>query len=692
MRYIKLILLINLMELIIGIDFGTSNTIITYFENNKANILMDGVYKNIPTKIGINNENIYCGNYIPINAKIINNFKTLIGTENFNLIPFQNKLFGENELLIIFFTHLKNLILNKFPNITNLKTIITTPSNFNDKQREIIKNNFILSGFNILRIINEPSAAALSYGLNKYNINEEKILVLDLGAGTFDITILLKDNGFFEVESSIGLNDLGGNDFTNLIYNYVLKNNPNINWYACNKCKEKLSYLDEYEIKNYGIITKNQFEKLSNNLINKIEELLIDIKNKNNDIQYIILVGNSSKIPFIQKLVLNIFNIKPLIHPNLDTIVSEGACLYGAIIENVYQSEEKILLIDVLPLSLGVETIDGNFSIIIPKNTPLPIKRNHKYTIDTPGENSVMIKIYQGERKIANKNILIGEFLFDKVSIDTKPIIDICIKVDLNGIINIIITDKKTGIDKNILIKNINKLNDEEIENIINLANINNLLDENEMIRNNRLYQLNTKIENIMNNININELIIPIMKEKLLNNLIEFENKIENSNNTELLNIIKEIDDNFSNFLQDITINNDDKDDDFDKYILIELKEDLFNRINLLINKNPQWTEDLEPILEELKINNLSIDYLQNKLEIIKELEDNDDINYKEQFKNLCLFIKKEIEENNIELNNDKLNELNTLINNNLLLLEKDDDIDWNYELNNFNEYCFNII
>ena len=692
-------------DIILGIDFGSTNTVITYFSNNKSNILMDGVFKSIKTKIGIKEvvkegvkEVIYtCGNYLSLNNdKIIHNFKTKIGSENLD------------DILLIFFDHLKKLVLNKFPN-HNLKSVITVPSNFNDIQREIIKKNFISIGFNVIRIINEPSAAALSYGLTLTCDEEEKILVIDLGGGTLDITLLLKDNGFFEVEYSIGLNDLGGNDFTKVIYDFILKQYSDFSedklnqlWYNCQNAKEKLSWVDNYEIKilNYNNnnndlifnLNINKFYNLCNTLIEKFENILIDINNKFTDIKYIIMVGNSSKMPLIKSTIEKIFNKNPWLHPNLESIVSEGACLYGAILENIYKSDNNVVLVDILPLSLGVETIDGNFSIIIPKDTPIPIKRTQRYTTDTPGENSVKIKVYQGERLIANKNTLIGEFIFDKISIGGTPQIDITFKVDNNSIITVTAIDKKSGIEKNILIKDIPKLDPDEINKIINLANVNNKIDEEEMIKYSRIYMLNTRIENAMNNINLNHLVDEEIKKELLNKLCEIESKIQESNNTELLLLIKILDDDFLNWIQNnIESIPESPYSDLEKIMLIELKDQLYNKVILLINKNPEWNEYLEPILEELALSNVKLEYIQDKLNIIKDLEEDTDVNHKEEFKNLCLFIKTQLEENKIELSNEKLNEIIILINQSLDLLQLNEDINWECEINNFNNKCEEI-
>jgi molecular chaperone DnaK len=691
-----IILDIKSTDIILGIDFGSTNTVITYFENNKPKILMDGVFKSIKSKIGIKNGIYSCGNYLSLNNdNIIHSFKTKIGNENLD------------EILLIFFNHLKTLILNKFPNC-NLKSVITVPSNFNDIQREIIKKNFISIGFNVIRIINEPSAAALSYGLTSTCQDEEKILVIDVGGGTTDISLLLKDNGFFEVKYSIGLNDLGGNDFTKVIYDFILKQYPDFSndkliklWYICQNAKEKLSWIDNYEIKIPNYNNKNdlifnlnikKFNNLCNNLIDKFESILQNIYDQFVDIKYIIMVGNSSKIPIIKTTIENIFKKQPWMHPNLESVVSEGACLYGAILENIYKSDDNIVLLDVLPLSLGVETIDGSFSVIIPKDTPIPIKRTQKYTTDTPSDKNVKIKVYQGERVIANKNTLIGEFIFDKITTGGTPQIDITFKVDSNSIITVIVTDKKSGIEKNILIKDIPKLDQNEINKIIDIANINNKTDENEMIKYSRIYILNTQIETAMNNIKLNHLIDNNIKNDLLNKLCDIESKIELSNNTELLVLIKLMDDEFINWTQNnIDIVPDTNQSDLEKIIFTELKDELQSKIIMLLNKNPDWKEYLEPILDDLQLTNISLEYIQDKLTILKDLEDNDNTDHKEQFKNLCLFIKTQIEENKIELSNDKLNELFNLINKSLELLESTNNIDWLKEIDNFNFVCDKI-
>ena len=695
-------------NIVFGIDLGTTNTVISYFQDGKLKIFNDGAFKLIPSKIYFSPEvnKIYCGNYIPLGTSdIINSFKIEIG--NTYEIERNNKKYNISDILNIFISHLKYLLEKKFPDLINPKTVITVPSNFSDNQREIIRSAFINNSFDIIRIINEPSAAALSYGLN--NQSEDKFMVIDTGGGTMDITVLEKDDNFFQIIHSIGLNDLGGNNFTQLIVDDIIKKNPNIKsnnllFYSAQRMKEKLSYLDNFEINlkqflgydSYYNLSQRDFNKLSGKLLIRIDELISEIIKNHTDIKYFILVGGSSKMKILQEKIYDITGKKPWIHPNLESVVSEGAALYASIICNLYKSNENVLLVDILPLSLGIETADGNFSIIIPKDTPLPTKRTQRYASDSPGDNIVKIKIYQGERKIANKNCLIGEFEFDKVSNIGIPIIDITFKIDLNGIINVIVLDKKSGIDKNILIKDIPKFDEETLNNIIKDAEINNDTDLETTTKLQRIYIIKTKIENALINLNINELLSEETKTDIRRELNDIEESIEAMYGHELLEIIKNLDEKYSGLTQTLEINDNEENeeskmDDLEKILINELKVDIIRRATLLLVQNPDWSEFLNPLLEELEITNLSHDYLNEKLKILKELQDDDlqERDYKEELKNLCIYLKNEVDEGLMEMSDDKKLIFIDVLNNNFKLLESDDiDINWEEKLNDFNKAC----
>jgi molecular chaperone DnaK (HSP70) len=695
------------MTTVFGIDLGTTNTVISYFEENKSKILTDGAFKLIPSKIYISSDNkIYCGNYIPIGAKnIINSFKVNIGKE-YNIIR-NNKEYNISDILNIFINYIKSLILKKFPQLIEIEAVITVPSNFSDNQREIIREAFINNNFLVIRIINEPSAASLAYGLNQ--VGENKIMVIDTGGGTMDITILEREDNFFQVLHSEGLNDLGGDNFTNIIVNYIIEklNISTISkdslFYTAQRIKEKLSYQEHYitNLKNIGIdynfeLSLKEFNKLSSKLLQRVDDLLSNIIKTYEGIEYFILVGGSSKMKILQDKIYDITGKKPWFHPNLESVVSEGAALYAGIIKGYYKSEKNVLLVDVLPLSLGIETVDGNFSIIIPKNTPLPAKRSQKYTTDTPGNSTIKIKIYQGERKIANKNTLIGEIEFNKVSLTGMPVIEIVFKVDLNGIINIIVLDKKSGSELNILLKDIPKYDKNTLHKILEDAELNNEMDDKMVTKLQRIYIIKTKIENALINLNINELLSEETKKEIQLELNTIEDDLEQKSNIELLEIIHKIDEKYAcltktNNLSDNDEHNDKKMDDLEKVLFNELKADIIRRANLLLAQNPDWSDFIKPLLEKMELSNFTTEYLQEKLIVLKELQDNNEDfkrDYKEELKNMCIYLKTEIDEDQLELSENNKKILIDIITETLDTMENHDEINWEDKLIDFNKSC----
>lgn len=289
---------------------------------------------------------------------------------------------------------------------------------------------------------------------------------------------------------------------------------------------------------------------------------------------------------------------------------------------------------------------------------------------------------------IANKNTLIGEFIFDdKISSDT-PIIDITFKVDLNGIITINVFNKKTGVEKNVIFKDLPKLNDIELEHIINDSIINNTQDEELQIRNSRIYQIKSKIELAMMQISNNYLLDDEKKQEILIELESIEKKINTSDNTVLLNILKNLDENYFNKINDD--NEEEEIDTLEKISIIELKEKLTSKINYLMHKEPEYKEYLEEILEQISYTNISLQYIQDKMDNLNSLFETN-TNYKEQFKNICVFIKNQIDENKINISN--LDELVNKVNESLSLFDNNDnENNWYEKFLEFNQFCENII
>lgn len=718
-------------ELTIGLDFGTSNTVISYFKKNPI-IFKDSVKELIPTKVFIG-DSIKCGNYIPIDLNnedskmknLISNFKTQL--ENNKEYFINNKLYLVTDIVSIFFNHLKSLLTRKFED-TIFNVVLTVPSNFNDNVRKILFNIATSMNFNILRIINEPTAAAFAYGIDN-TIEEERIMVFDMGGGTLDISILEIDNNFFETIDSIGVNNLGGNDFTKVIYDDCLDEfKKNINketifvkqskliqlMYNCNKAKEKLSWVDScsikindfYKISNDKSIDLEynldllKFKRISKPLLDRIVRKMSTFK-KEYTISKMILVGGSSKLSIVQELLETEFKIKPMVHKNLQQVVSLGACYYGAMIRKEL-SDNEIILVDNLPLSLGVETAEGGFSVIIPKNTPLPAKRSQKYTIDTPGEMNVTVKVYQGERSIAKKNYLIGEFEFNKISKIGMPIINITFKVDINGLINITIEDKHSGESKDILIRNIDENISSNIEDILKEAEDFKDLDEKEMVRAQLYYKIESRIESILNNLKNNNLIAKTKKEDITLSLLKDLDNLDKKIIPDLIKLDKKLDEEYFTMANVGEISNDNmenidnveesKEMNIEKIIIQEKLDFLKSKIDFYMSKDISefQKECLQKLLIFCKNDDINQIDLDEKMEYLKQLFSD---NYKEELQQLCMFLKNEIENKNLNLNEEQYDILSKIVTKYLNMLETNvQNINYKNEIDNLNLVCENII
>ena len=561
------------MSKIIGIDLGTTNSCVAVMEGKEAKVITNPEgNRTTPSVVAFKNGEKIVGDaakrQVVTNKNSVISIKRLMGSNE--KVELDGKSYTPQEISAMILQYMKTYA-EEYLGEKVTKAVITVPAYFNDAQRQATKDAGKIAGLEVERIINEPTAAALAFGIDKTDV-EQKVLVYDLGGGTFDVSILDLADGTFEVLATAGDNKLGGDDFDNVLVDWMTQQFVKENGVdlkkdrmamqrlkeAAEKAKKDLSGMMQTQISLPFIsagadgplhfeatLSRAQFDQMTRHLVERtigpVRQALKDAGLTKNDIHQVLLVGGSTRIPAVQEAVRNELGKEPNRSVNPDEVVAMGAAIQGGVITG---DVKDVLLLDVTPLSLGIETLGGVMTVLIPRNTTIPTSKSQVFSTAADNQPAVDIHVLQGERPMARDNKTLGNFQLSGIAPARRgvPQIEVTFDIDVNGIVHVSAKDKANGNAQSITISGSNGLSDEEIDRMVRDAEANKEADEQkkkEIETRNRAENFINQIDETLKQDNAN--VTPEQKAEVQKLRDELQSCLDNNDMVTLENKLNEL-------------------------------------------------------------------------------------------------------------------------------------------------------